>query len=1021
MSQTPPQITTPFIPEGATQVNIEPYRALFTLSNDGIYRVEYVPPIDTTLSIEDQMALSRQNGTIVECNETLARQFGFENAAHFIQQLRTSPPAPHAQAQSINRAFILNGYRLDNVEIQGDGNNKSFVVNSLGVLENGYLVRTWNVQQEITERKWSEDRLQDYAIRLENKNKELAALHRVAVAAANATAEDDLIDEITQIIGRTLYPDVFGVLLIDEDAKVLRPHPSYRGIDDSIKNRTVPLYQGITGQVAVSGQPWRVNDVTREPAYVALYETIRSEMAVPIKMGQRIIGLLNVESVQSNAFSEADERLLSICAGQLATAIERLRTEAKEQRRQAWLEKVLELGKAVTAITEWTNCIQAIYSCIRYDLQFDRVGLFRYDPSHHTVSGLLGTDRLGHPEDTSWFVQSVDKDTAFSQVLAHPKGFVFHEDLHATFPRPAGHEMYAVKNHATVAAWAGDKPVAVITVDNALSHRSMTEEQLEALRLFAGYVGMALENARLLDQVRQAETKYRSIFENSVEGIFQASLEGYFLSVNPAIAAICGYESVAELMDRRQTVVSEIYADPQQRLEVEILNSEGEIHHFEFQVRQKGGNLIWVSLNARAIYGKQAEILYYEGSLQDIDQRKKAELQREQLETQLRQAQKMEAIGRLTGGIAHDFNNLLTVILSASDLLIRLFPEEDDGAYKWIMHIKQAGEKAAALIRQLLAYSRQQVLELTILDMNEVTRNAAAMFQRLIGEDIELILDLQPNLGRVMADTTQLEQVLLNLVVNARDAMPGGGKLIIQTGNVLLDENYCRQVEGMSAGWYTMLAVSDTGIGMDVETQTRIFEPFYTTKELGKGTGLGLATVYGIVRQSGGHVAVYSEPNMGATFKVYLPHAGAEIPLPQPVPTLSDPGRGHETILLVEDDAIVRDLAQEVLTQAGYVILAVTGEDAIALMEQYENQVDLLLTDVVMPRISGRELADQLLKMRPQLKVLFMSGYADALIRHHGLLQTGLAFLPKPFTPLTLTRKVRETLDHELSNRSFLT
>ena len=404
--------------------------------------------------------------------------------------------------------------------------------------------------------------------------------------------------------------------------------------------------------------------------------------------------------------------------------------------------------------------------------------------------------------------------------------------------------------------------------------------------------------------------------------------------------------------------------------------------------------------------------MYLEGTVQDINEQKLAQNEREKLEAQLRQAQKMEAIGRLTGGIAHDFNNLLTVILSAGDLLLRQFPDETNPAYRWILNLKQAGDKAAALIRQLLAFSRQQVLELTIVDMNEVVIQVADMFRRLIGEDIEMILDLGENAGRIQADITQVEQIILNLVVNARDAMPSGGKLILQTDNVYLDENYCRQVEGISPGDFVMLAISDTGVGMDAETQSRIFEPFFTTKELGKGTGLGLATVYGIVRQFGGHIAVYSEVGMGATFKIYLPCIDAAAhPIHHPYHSLSQSLQGQETILLVEDDELVRELAQEVLGQAGYKVIVVTATEAIPLMQETTQTIHLLLTDMVMPEISGRDLAEQLVVLRPQLKVLYMSGYADALIRHHGLLKTDLAFLPKPFTPATLMQKVREVLD----------
>ena len=992
-------------------LSAETYLILLALSQDGVYRVEYDPPIDITLPVQEQVQLARQNGQLVECNEALAQQFGLNNTAELLAQMPINP-----QTDESNRVFIANGYRLDNVEINGIGplgQKNTYLVSSLGIVRNGFLVSAWTIQHDVTEARYTEARLQEYASRLESQNKDLAVLHRVAVAAANATDENVLIEQITTIIGRTLYPDIFGVMVVDEEKNVLRPHPSYRGIDEEMRRQEIPLSQGISGYVARTGQTKRVNDVTQEPIYVCLYETIRSEMCVPIRIGQRIIGVINIESVQRDAFSASDERLITICAGQLATAIEQLRTEAKEQRRRVWLEKVLDLGKAITQITDWDICVRQIHHIARHELGFDRVGLFRYEPADQTVHGLLGTSPNGEPQNTSWFVTPVNQDVTFQRVLADPKGFVFHTNLSAAIQRPSHHEMAGVKNHATVAAWAGDEPIAVIAVDNVISQRPMSEEQLEGLRLFAGYAGLALENARLLGQVRQAEEKYRSIFENSLEGIFQTTLQGRFLHANPAMARICGYDSPQELISDINNIAYQLYHHPHQRTELlTLLAGQDEVQQFEFQVRQKNGQLLWVSANSRTVRDEQGQILYLEGTIQDINEQKLAQNEREKLEAQLRQAQKMEAIGRLTGGIAHDFNNLLTVILSAGDLLLRHFPDEMNPAYRWIINLKQAGEKAAALIRQLLAFSRQQVLELTILDLNEVVTQFADMFRRLIGEDIELVLELTEKLGRIQADVTQVEQIILNLVVNARDAMSGGGKLIMQTDNVYLDEHYCRQAEGISPGEYVMLAISDTGVGMDAETQSRIFEPFFTTKELGKGTGLGLATVYGIVRQFGGHIAVYSEVGMGATFKIYLPCVDAAANrLPSPSPAASEPQAGRETILLVEDDQLVRELAREVLDQAGYEVITITAQQAIALIRQNPKPIHLLLTDVVMPEMNGRDLAEQLLLLRPQLKILYMSGYADALIRHHGLIKTDLAFLPKPFTPASLMQKVRDTLD----------
>jgi nitrogen-specific signal transduction histidine kinase/CheY-like chemotaxis protein len=380
-------------------------------------------------------------------------------------------------------------------------------------------------------------------------------------------------------------------------------------------------------------------------------------------------------------------------------------------------------------------------------------------------------------------------------------------------------------------------------------------------------------------------------------------------------------------------------------------------------------------------------------------------------EEQLRQAQKLEAVGRLTGGIAHDFNNLLSVILSSSDLASAdLSP--DSPAQADLAEIRHAARRAADLTRQLLAFSRQQVLEPRNLDLNEVLFNLQKLLARVLGEDIELRMRLSPRLGTVKADPGQIEQVVMNLVVNARDAMPRGGMLTVETSNVYLDEAYARVHLEVEPGRYVLLAVSDTGVGMDKETQARAFDPFFTTKEQGKGTGLGLATVFGIVKQSGGNIWLYSEPAGGATFKIYLPRVQEAAETLSAIPVRRD-ARGTETILLAEDEPQVRAIARTILEKAGYRVLeATTPADALAISDQTD-LIDLLLTDVIMPKISGRELAERITKRRPSLKTLFMSGYTDDAVVLHGVLEAGVFFLQKPFTPDSLARKVRDVLDAE--------
>ena len=386
------------------------------------------------------------------------------------------------------------------------------------------------------------------------------------------------------------------------------------------------------------------------------------------------------------------------------------------------------------------------------------------------------------------------------------------------------------------------------------------------------------------------------------------------------------------------------------------------------------------------------------------------ELEREKGE-QLRQAQKMEAVGKLAGGIAHDFNNLLTAITGYSELTLRRLRAEDP-LRRNVEEIKKAGERAASLTRQLLAFSRKQVLQPKVLDLNAVVSDMEKMLRRLIGEDIELRTALAADLGSVKADPGQIEQVLMNLAVNARDAMPQGGNLIIETENVYLNEGYATRHIAVKPGPYVMLAVSDTGEGMSEETQSRIFEPFFTTKEVGKGTGLGLSTVYGIVKQSGGNIWVYSEVGEGTVFKIYLPRVDEAAQEYKPGPEAQESLDGTEVILLAEDDERVRGLVREVLEGYGYRVLeAEGGSAALSVSERHEGPIHLLLTDVVMPKMSGRELAIRLARVRPEMKVLYMSGYTDESIVHHGVLDAGTPFLQKPFEAEALARKVRELLD----------
>lgn len=703
-------------------------------------------------------------------------------------------------------------------------------------------------------------------------------------------------------------------------------------------------------------------------------------------------------------------------------------------------------------------------------------------------------------------------------------GEVRDERFVALWPRPD------IRSSISVPMEVANKLVGVINLNVTSRLRPFTLGQLKALTILAGTAAAALESASLHAQVRTAEANYRSIFENAVEGIFQSTAPGRFITVNPSMARILGYESPQELLGTITDNARQLYVDPESAARVtETLEQADILRDYEFEAYRKDGSHIWVSLNIRVVRNDNGVEIYHEGSIEDITERKRVEgalresgaryrdlvenahdiiyehdldgnytstnkageqitgytreetlklnltqtvapehleksremirrklagetvtayeleniakdgrrialevnsslvfhngvpvgvqgiardvTERKRLEEQLRQSQRLEAIGQLAGGVAHDFNNLLTVISGYSDLLLRRLPA--DGPLKsHVTEIKKAGERAAGLTRQLLAFSRKQILQPKVLDLNTVVSDLDKMLRRLIGEDVDLLTKTEAGLGQVKADPGQIEQVVVNLVVNARDAMEHGGKVTIEMSNVTLTGAYAFQHEQCTPGEYVMLAVSDTGSGIDPAIRGRIFEPFFSTKGAGKGTGLGLSTVYGIVRQSGGNIYVYSEVGKGTAFKIYLPRVD------QNSDDVATRGRaapavgGHETILLVEDEAQVRQIAQQILESLGYhVLTAENGEQALTIAADYAEDIHLMITDVVMPQMGGRELVERLTVLRPNLRVIYMSGYTDDAIVRHGLMDERLEFIQKPFTPDALARKIRTALE----------
>ncbi|HEV2112676.1 MAG TPA: PAS domain S-box protein, partial [Terriglobales bacterium] len=551
---------------------------------------------------------------------------------------------------------------------------------------------------------------------------------------------------------------------------------------------------------------------------------------------------------------------------------------------------------------------------------------------------------------------------------------------------------------------SGDSTFGVLALQSYTEQEKFGERDIEILTFVSRSVATAIQRKKDEELLRKSEERYRSQVQSAVYGIYRSQNESRFLDVNPALVTMLGYERPEEVL--ALDMATQVYADPSERVRLLADHKpEQQIAGVEVQWKGKNNKLITVRLSGRALLNEQGEAESFEMLAEDVTERR-------MLEEQLRQSQKMEAVGRLAGGVAHDFNNLLTVIKGYSELMLDQIQPSDPMRAE-VEEVKRAADRAAALTRQLLAFSRKQVLAPKVLDMNVVVTNMEKLLRRLLGEDVELVCNLDTALGRTKADPGQTEQVVMNLAVNARDAMPGGGRLIISTANITLEHS---MPEGPSAGPYIRLDVADTGTGMDAQTCSRIFEPFFTTKEQGKGTGLGLSTVYGIVKQSGGFIDVQSEPGKGTIFSILLPRVDEAAAAAAPSTAPSTRRSGTETILLVEDEDGVRALARQLLQKQGYTVLdARHAGEALLVCERHSEPIHLLLTDVVLAQMSGRELAQRLLQLRPEMKVLFMSGYSGDAVAQHGIGELGEAFLQKPFNTESLITKVRETLDAPLA------
>jgi PAS domain S-box-containing protein len=828
------------------------------------------------------------DGRILMANPALVRLLGLssfeELAGRNLEESGFEPGYPRSRfKEMIERQGYVVG--LESAWTRKDSSALFVRENARAICDDqGKILYYEGTIEDITERKRAEEALQRRA-------SQLALLNEIGSQVAALLDLDALLQRAAHVVQERFGFHHVGLFILadGQDRLVMRARAGeYASLFPP--DHSLALGQGMVGWVALHGETLLANDVDAETRYVNPYPDhlpTRAELSVPIRIGDEIVGVLDLQSPQPNAFSPDDVTALETLADQSAVALHnaRLYSQAAQRNRELAL-----LNRVIAATAE--------------------VG-----------------------EDLEPVLEVVCRELALA------------------FEVP----------QAAAALFNKEKTEAVVVAEYLAPGRPPS-------------LGECIPVAG-----------------------------------NPASQHL--------LTQKTPLVIADAQTDPRQAPFHDLMRRRGTVSLLLLPLVVKGD--VMGSLGVDAIEPRvfsDADVSLAQRVAEQVSgvlARARLKEERRQLEEQFRQAQKMEAVGRLAGGVAHDFNNLLTVIHLSTRLLEKKLPLQDP-LWQHVQRIQDAGQRATNLTKQLLAFSRQEIVEPKVLDLNQVVGDLDKMLRRLIGEDIGLNTTLAGDLWLVKVDVTQVEQIVVNLAVNARDAMPIGGKLTLETANVVLDAAYTAHHLDVKPGEYVLLAVSDSGVGMSAEVKARLFEPFFTTKEKGKGTGLGLATVFGIVKQNKGHIRVYSEPGRGTTFKIYLPHVaeGARIPSGQPREGATPPVRGSETLLLVEDETDVRELVRDILAAQGYrVLVAEDGVQALQVAQDHEGPIHLLITDVVMPRLSGKALADQLRASRPEMGVLFTSGYTDNAIVHHGVLEESVRFLSKPFELEALGRKVRDVLD----------
>ncbi len=897
---------------------------------------------------------------------------------------------------------------------------------------------------------------------LRKRARQLAMLNEIGGRVAALLDLDQLLDRAAHLVQERFGFHHVGLFtrVAGEDRLVMRARAGeFAALFPP--DHSLALGQGMVGWVGLHGQTLLANDVTAEPRHFNPYHVpTRSELSVPIRIGTgegQVVGVLDLQSPQLNAFDDNDVTTLETLADQLAVAIHNARLFEAERTAREQTERLLAATQALGATLNLQETLERILSELRHVVPYDSASVQLLRGERLEIIGGNGFPNLEELLGVSFDLTA--DDCPNGEVIRNRAPLIL-ADAWAAYEafRREPHAQAGIRAWLGVPLLYGEQPIGMIALDKQ-QPGFFTRDHVFLAQAFAAQAAIAIENARLYAEAQRRNRELallnRVIAATATGETLKPILEvvcrelGLAFEVPQVTAALFNPEKtkvviVAEyrtpgrpslldthipvancpasqhLLTHKAPMIQEIQADAPPAAPWESWQKRGTASLLVLPLVVDGelvGSLSMEAVTPRAFSSDEVNLAWRVAEqMSGVLARARLREERRQLEEQFHQAQKMEAVGRLAGGVAHDFNNLMTVINLSSRLLERKLRPEDP-LWDNVQRIKEAGQRAADLTRQLLAFSRREILKPQVVDLKDLIGNLSKMLKRLIGEDIELEVRLANGLWPVRVDPTQIEQVVVNLAVNARDAMPGGGRLTIETANVVLDAAYAAHHLGVKPGDYVLLTLSDTGVGMDDEVKAHLFEPFFTTKERGKGTGLGLATVFGIVKQNLGHISVHSEVGKGTDFQIYLPRAeamaqaGAEAEVEGSTLPPTPPSASPSTILLVEDEAQVQEITRQVLMAQGYQVLtARDGAEALQVAQDHQGPIHLLLTDVVMPRLGGRELANRLRPGRPEMQVLFTSGYTDDTILHHGALDKGVHFLSKPFDLEALIGKVHEVL-----------